>query len=330
LLLQVSVDLLTPASCSDALDGAISTSAFGGVPPYTFSWMGPNGFNSNQEDITGLEAGSYELTLIDANNCLIVLPVTVTALVTVIADAGDEQQACAGASFTLDGTASVGATSYVWTDDQGNVLGTTPVITVAGLSDGPNVITLTVSDGPCSSTEEVVITILALPIANAGADQSIFLSETATLGGSPSGPTGSTFTWVPDTLLNNATIANPIADPDVTTWFTLFVTAPNGCVDTDSVLVTVVPSIVVPSGFTPNGDGQNEIWQIDFIDLFPDCEVEVYSRWGEQLFRSVGYKQPWDGRYRDGAVPVGTYYYVIELNDERFPEPYTGPLTVIR
>lgn len=330
LLLQVSVDLLTPASCSDALDGAISTSAFGGVPPYTFSWMGPNGFNSNQEDITGLEAGSYELTLIDANNCLIVLPVTVTALVTVIADAGDEQQACAGASFTLDGTASVGATSYVWTDDQGNVLGTTPVITVTGLSDGPNVITLTVSDGPCSSTEEVVITILALPIANAGADQSIFLSETATLGGSPSGPTGSTFTWVPDTLLNNATIANPIADPDATTWFTLFVTAPNGCVDTDSVLVTVVPTIVVPSGFTPNGDGQNEIWQIDFIDLFPDCEVEVYSRWGEQLFRSVGYKQPWDGRYRDGAVPVGTYYYVIELNDERFPEPYTGPLTVIR
>jgi gliding motility-associated-like protein len=58
--------------------------------------------------------------------------------------------------------------------------------------------------------------------------------------------------------------------------------------------------------------------------------VEIYNRWGELLFRSVGYDRPWDGRYRDGPVPVGTYYYVIELNDERFPEPYTGPLTVIR
>ena len=96
------------------------------------------------------------------------------------------------------------------------------------------------------------------------------------------------------------------------------------------MLVTVVPEIVIPSGFTPNGDGSNEVWQIDFIDQFPDCTVEVYNRWGEQLFRSVGYRTPWDGTYSGGPVPVGTYYYAIELNDERFPEPYTGPLTVIR
>ena len=96
------------------------------------------------------------------------------------------------------------------------------------------------------------------------------------------------------------------------------------------MLVTVVPTIVIPSGFTPNGDGSNDAWVIDFIDLFPDCEVQVFNRWGDQLFQSVGYQQPWSGKYRDGFVPVGTYYYVIELNDERFPEPYTGPLTVIR
>ena len=96
------------------------------------------------------------------------------------------------------------------------------------------------------------------------------------------------------------------------------------------MLVTVVPTVVIPTGFTPNSDGRNDAWVIDFIDLFPNCEVEVYNRWGDQLFRSVGYKQPWDGKYRDGYVPVGTYYYVIDLKDERFPEAYTGPLTVIR
>src|SRR5690606_39770794 len=98
----------------------------------------------------------------------------------------------------------------------------------------------------------------------------------------------------------------------------------------DSVLVTVLPDLVIPNGFTPNGDGWNETWQIDLIELFPECEVEIYNRWGEQLFRSVGYKQPWDGRYNGGPVPVGTYYYVIQLNSPEFPEPYTGPLTVIR
>ena len=92
----------------------------------------------------------------------------------------------------------------------------------------------------------------------------------------------------------------------------------------------MLPDVVFPSGFTPNGDGYNEYWQIDFVDKFPQMEVEIYNRWGEMLFESVGYGTPWDGRYNGGYVPVGTYYYVIKLNDPLFPDAYTGPLTVIR
>jgi hypothetical protein len=44
----------------------------------------------------------------------------------------------------------------------------------------------------------------------------------------------------------------------------------------------------------------------------------------------VGYRTPWDGRYSGGPVPVGTYYYIIKLNDPEYPDAYTGPLTVIR
>lgn len=80
--------------------------------------------------------------------------------------------------------------------------------------------------------------------------------------------------------------------------------------DTDSVFVTVEPNVVIPTGFTPNSDGRNDI-VIDYIELFPECVVEVYNRWGDQLFRRPDTnKQPWDGKYRDGYVPVGTYYYV--------------------
>ncbi|MCB0765956.1 MAG: gliding motility-associated C-terminal domain-containing protein, partial [Flavobacteriales bacterium] len=329
-LLVFTVNTLTEASCADAADGAIATTAFGGVPSYTFNWTGPNGFNAITEDITGLVPGDYTLSLSDANGCTIDTVITVGAAVTISADAGADQQVCTGTITTLDGSASTGAVTWSWLDPDGTEIGTTPVIELPVLPAGDHLFTLVVSDGPCTSTDVVLISSLALPIADAGPDHTIFINETATLGGSPSGPPGATFAWVPDSLLNDPASAAPIADPSVTTWFTLTVVAPNGCVDIDSVLVTVVPTVVIPSGFTPNADGSNDVWQIDLIELFPDCEVEVYNRWGEMLFRSVGYKQPWDGRYKDGLVPVGTYYYVIELNDERFPEPYTGPLTIIR
>lgn len=329
-VLEFTVNTLTNASCADAADGAIATTAFGGVPSYSFAWNGPGAFTAITEDLVDLVPGAYDLTLSDANGCTIDTVITVGADVTIIADAGPDQQVCTGTITTLDGSASIGVVTWSWRDADGNEIGTTPIVDLPVLPAGDHLFTLVVSDGPCTSTDVVLVTSLALPIADAGVDQTIFINETATLGGSPSGPTGAVFSWAPDSLLSDASIAAPIASPSVTTWFTLTVVAPNGCVDTDSVLVTVVPTVVIPNGFTPNADGSNDAWQIDLIELFPDCEVEVYNRWGELLFRSVGYKQPWDGRYKDGLVPVGTYYYVIELNDERFPEPYTGPLTIIR
>ena len=108
------------------------------------------------------------------------------------------------------------------------------------------------------------------------------------------------------------------------------VTDTNGCVSLDSLLVNPIPEIYYGTGFTPNGDGVNDVWEIDRIDDYPNCVVEIYNRWGEQLFRSVGYAQKWDGEYNNKPLPVGTYYYVIELNDPKFPDPYTGPITIMR
>ena len=328
--LDVTIDLVVDASCADADDGAIDATTTGGTSPYDFEWNGPGGFTAQSEDISGLFPGDYTLTVTDDNGCVLAVPVTVAALSTVIADAGADQTVCNGVATTLDGSMSTGGTVFQWTNDQGVNFGNTLVLDIGALPAGTHTFTLAVIDGPCTSTDQVVITVLALPIANAGIDQTIFTGDAVTLGGSPTGPQGSIHLWAPDSLLNNGSIANPIATPTATTWFTVLVTAPNGCQALDSVLVTVVPEIRIPTGFTPNGDGWNDMWVIDFIDLFPESEVEVYNRWGDMLFRSVGYKQPWDGKYSGGFVPVGTYYYVIKLNDPRFPDDFTGPLTVIR
>lgn len=327
--ISTTVDQVTDASCATAADGAIAVTTIGGTPPYVFEWSGPGGFNSALEDITGVLPGDYVLIATDSHNCTDTVTVTVGALITVLADAGTDQTICFGVPILLDGSLSTGALTFSWSDDQG-IISTDTTASPGPLGPGSHTFTLTVTNGPCSDTDEVTITILDLPIADAGPDQFIVIGESVTIGGSPTGPQGSTIFWAPDSTLNSGTATNPVATPPGTTWYTVLVTAPNGCQDLDSVLVTVIPEVVIPSGFTPNGDGWNEVWEIDYIDQFPECEVEVYNRWGELLFQSVGYKEPWDGRYNNGLVPVGTYYYVVKLNDPRFPDAYTGPLTVIR
>ena len=327
--LSLVVDSMFDSSCNTAQDGAIYVTVTGGTPGYAYAWTGP-GFTSVQEDISGLFPGTYTLVVTDAFNCSDTLVVDVQALASVVANAGPDVSECEGFVVVLDGTASVGAGLFEWSEPGGTVLGNDPQLALNGLATGTYDFVLTVSDGPCSDQDTVTVTVLGAPSADAGPDQTIFLDETATLGGTPTGPVGSLYTWSPDSLLDDPASANPVADPPLTTWFVVTVTAPNGCISIDSVLVTVIPEVVIPTGFTPNGDGYNDTWIIDFVELFPDIEVEVYSRWGELLFQSVGYQQPWDGRYEGGMVPVGTYYYVVKLNDPDFPEPFTGPLTVIR
>ena len=108
------------------------------------------------------------------------------------------------------------------------------------------------------------------------------------------------------------------------------VTDTNGCVAFDTMIVDVYPDIFIPTGFSPNGDGFNDDWELDYMDQFPEVEVEVYNRWGQQLFYNVGYTQRFDGMYNGKELPEGTYYYVIKLNHPIFPEPYTGPITIMR
>ena len=328
--LNVAVDTVIDATCNSASDGAISISITGGVPGYTLAWTGPGGYTSSDEDISGLMPGSYEVTVTDLNNCQITSTIIVGSQHSVIADAGPDRVECSDVMVTLDGSTSQGATSFQWVDGQGAVISTDPTTALGSLPDGTYTYVLNVSNGICSDADTVTITVLPLPIADAGADRSIYLQGTTVLGGSPSGPVGSTFAWQPDSLLDHPDMPNPTANVSVTTWFVLSVVGPDGCISVDSVLVTVVPEVKVPSGFTPNGDGYNDTWMLDFAGLFPDLEVEVFNRWGESLFRSVGYTKPWDGRYDGKLVPMGTYYYVIDLHDERFPDALTGPLTVIR
>ncbi len=94
-----------------------------------------------------------------------------------------------------------------------------------------------------------------------------------------------------------------------------------GCSDSISqtiIINTVTNEIttLIPNAISPNGDGKNDIWKLDFINLlYPNARVEVYNQWGQQLYESKGYNYPWDGTYNGELLPDGTYYYVIDIND---------------
>jgi gliding motility-associated-like protein len=253
---------------------------------------------------------------------------------TVIANTVGSDTSCFIECFFLDATASVNAATYNWLEiGIAPLLSTNDTITVCPATRGTHFYALIATNVGCADTDTVVIHINTPPIADAGTEQTILQGNTATIGGLPTGPVGATYSWWPQTGVGTDTsLSNPTVEPTITTIYNVLVTDTNGCADVDSVLVTVVPDVIVPSGISPNGDGQNEEWIIGNIEIFPDCVVEVYNRWGELLFQSKGYptNQRWKGLYNGKPLPVGTYYYIINLNNEFFPDALTGPITIVR
>jgi len=72
----------------------------------------------------------------------------------------------------------------------------------------------------------------------------------------------------------------------------------------------------IPASFTPNEDNNNDEWLIPGIELFPGAEMEIFDRWGGRIFKSdIGYTKPWDGNSKGKDLPMGTYYYIIDLKN---------------
>ena len=109
-----------------------------------------------------------------------------------------------------------------------------------------------------------------------------------------------------------------------------------GCYDSASVwininTVTTEINTLIPNAISPNGDGYNDVWKLEFINiLFPNATVEVFNQWGQRLFYSEGYDVPWNGQFNSEDVPDGNYYYVINLNANLETDIYKGALLVLK
>jgi gliding motility-associated-like protein len=178
---------------------------------------------------------------------------------------------------------------------------------------------------PQLPSNTVNITMLSAPVANAGADTSIYLGETATLNGSG----GVTGIWMPGSTLSDSTLTNPIATPESTTSYVYYVIDVAGCVGSDTVLITVLDPIQfdIRNIITMNNDNVNDVWNITGVEFFPMTAVKVFNQYGKLLYENEDYKNDWNGNFKGAKLPNGTYYYVVLKGGTE--EEYKGTITLL-
>lgn len=162
---------------------------------------------------------------------------------------------------------------------------------------------------------------------DAGTDLFINPGETVQLNGSTSAPV---FTWTPSYNISDNSSLTPYVHPTVTTTYTLSATE-NGCSLEDYVTVFIDEKLVIPTTFSPNDDGTNDTWEITGVDQYPNCFVQIFDRWGQEVFQSTGYSKTkaWDGTGKTGKLSEGVYYYIVQLRDNDKQE-FKGSITLIR
>jgi gliding motility-associated-like protein len=142
--------------------------------------------------------------------------------------------------------------------------------------------------------------------------------------------TGNNLTWLwePGIYLNSNTIAAPVSTPLQDITYKVTASNAGGCKSSDIVLVKILKGPNIPNTFSPNGDGINEKWIIEYLYTYPDCKVKVFTRQGQLVFESRGYRTPWNGTIKGKTLPMDTYYYIIEPENGR--KPLTGYVTIVK
>jgi gliding motility-associated-like protein len=114
-----------------------------------------------------------------------------------------------------------------------------------------------------------------------------------------------------ETRLNNQPFQHTYASTG-TYLVKLLVTNSIGCTSVNELTIYVLNPLQITNTFTPNGDGVNDTWTIQYLDTYVGCTIDIFNRYGIKLFSSTGYPAPWNGQYNNRDVPSGVYYYVID------------------
>jgi gliding motility-associated-like protein len=136
------------------------------------------------------------------------------------------------------------------------------------------------------------------------------------------------YLWTPKVYLVNDTVLNAQVFPIGDKRYFLTITGAGNCSDTASVNVIALKLPKIPNVFSPNNDGINDFWVIEHLESYPGCSVQVFDRYGRQVYISLGYSKNWDGKSNGAPLPTGTYYYIV--NPKNGTEKLSGSVTILR
>ena len=172
---------------------------------------------------------------------------------------------------------------------------------------------------PTPFNQSVIIN--SLPFLSLGADITLNEGETVTLN---AGNAGASYVWQDNS--NQSTF-----EVSTTGTYSVQVTDLNGCVASDTIEVsyrtTELLPVSVPNAFTPNGDGENDLWIIDHLDGYPANRLRLFDRQGNLVREWQPYDNSWDGLINRTTEALGTYFYLLSNNNEVLK---TGSVSIIR
>jgi gliding motility-associated-like protein len=302
----------------------LSTNAVGTISQWTWLVDDVVVSASQQPVLSNLSAGTHSLKLVvktnigcESDTAVGTFVIRPAPVIDMIAPDGCLDETIQFAAVQLDNATSI----VQWAWDFGN--GNTSVLPNPSQSfsiPGWAFIRLTAlaSNGCYSATQLDTVSIEYL-YAYAMNDTLVIpnslINLNATYGGNFNGPRS--ITWWPATGLDNPNTLYPKATITDDITYTITITSNAGCTASDSVQIKVFKgsAVYVPTGFTPNGDGRNDLLRALYIGIKKVYYFRVYNRWGQLVFSTTNLTAGWDGTINGVKQQTGTYVWMLKAED---------------
>lgn len=291
-----------------------------GIDSWSWRLTGPSGFSAQSmlqnPAFLVSKPGSYQLRLIvmSAGGCRDTLIKQFNAPIPRVDSLIGELSICPGDTVRLNSGGIIGYL-YEWTPAAtlSDSTAADPLAFPLNTTD----YLVTISNANC--TYEGMVTVFVYDTTSLSVSAT---PPTIYLGGSSQleavFPPNATVSWTPAASLSNANSATPVASPNTTTTYTASIFLGSGCVLEREVTVTVLfpnceePFVFFPTGFSPNGDGENDILKLE-SQFAEEVYWAVYNRWGQMVFETNDLDGYWDGTFKGEPQPVETYGYYLRV-----------------
>ena len=321
-------------TCYGGSDGSITIAATGGTPSFNYLWE----TGSTLTSINNVPAGNYPITVTDINGCILEEVVTINQNDSIQYDATVNNISCFGYADgeILFENISGGIPDYFISMPQlDSIEGTA----FSDLVEDSYTAILTDGVG-CEQTFTANISEPSEVWIELDEDSvEIYLGEPFTIENN-NNVANPIFAWVPPKGLDCTNCEVPTALPFVSSSYTVLMTDANGCFDSDTIFIKVIDErrIAVPNIFTPNNDGENDVFTLlgNNPAVTQITEFRIFDRYGGILFAASDFElnDPtfgWDGKFKGQDAQVGTYAYTaqVEYVDGRVID-WSGSLMLIR